>query len=228
MEKFRETVRNFYISFYNRNDKAHGIEHADQVLDLAIKLSIEYGLNVNIKELIIAVYNHDAFCWLDRTHHHIIAFKYIMEKTKLNEEFENTPEFIMNLNHNSSLNIAHAGLEHRASNQCVSYFSELSMVLNAADRGIPNLADILERSILFNISKYSKGSNCNDENIIINNAINHILDKYGRNGYATKNYNNLYKDYYKDELEFMFIMIENKLDYELGYNIYKRIIEKDN
>ena len=167
---FQEEVRKFYKHYYEENDDAHTIVHADNVCNLALNLNN----NIDIKLIILASYIHDIFNE-NRKIHHELAYKYVLSTQD---------KFLKKLSSKELKLVAHAVLEHRASFKG-EFYSILSEIISSADRGIPSLKNITIRSMQFNKAKADKASK-------------HIIEKYGVNGYAK--YPEIYKHYFKDEL----------------------------
>ena len=73
MNSFKQKVREFYKPFYDNGDKAHLIDHADDVCNLALEINRE----CSEKLVILASYIHDIFNATDRKKHNILAFEYV-------------------------------------------------------------------------------------------------------------------------------------------------------
>ncbi len=169
--EFRREVRTFYEPFYKDGDLAHQIDHADSVCNLALEMNKE----CDPKLIILASYIHDIFNAADRKNHNQLAYKYVLEAND---------KFLKELSKKELLQVAHAVLEHRASFQG-EFYSKLSEIISSADRGKPDIKEVVIRSLQFN------GNNIKD-------AYHHIKRKYGSNGYA--NYPKSYREYFRKEL----------------------------
>ncbi len=169
--EFRRAVRTFYEPFYKDGDLAHQIDHADSVCDLALEMNKE----CDPKLIILAAYIHDIFNATDRKNHNKLAYEYVLEAND---------KFLKELSKEELLQVAHAVLEHRASFQG-EFYSKLSEIISSADRGKPDIKEVVIRSLQFN------GNNIKD-------AYHHIKRKYGSNGYA--NYPKSYREYFRKEL----------------------------
>lgn len=187
-----ESVRSFVIPYYERNDSAHKIAHADSVCCLALKLNdfLPIEKRVEVPLIILASYFHDVAA-SDRKVHHIKAAEIVRTI-----DFE----FLVDLDAKDREIVALACLEHRAS-YSGEFSSMLSEIISSADRGKPALQYHLQRSIQFNMDR---------ENMTYDaariNACLHMKDKYGEGGYA--NYPNLYKTYFADQLDQLAFEIE--------------------
>lgn len=182
----RNNIRKYYgDKFYISNDDAHGIEHADEVCDLMLKMNKELSLNLDKTIIILAAYIHDIYSDDEgRAIHHQLANSYVL----------GIKDKILNyLSRDSKVTIANAVKEHRASYKG-EFSSVLSELLSSADRGYPNFQNIYNRAL-----KYAKG---NEEQTKL-----HLIDKFGREGYA--NFPDMYKNFFKDELELLYKEIDN-------------------
>ncbi len=169
--EFQREVRAFYEPFYKDGDLAHQIDHADSVCDLALEMNKE----CNPKLIILAAYIHDIFNATDRKNHNQLAYNYVLEAND---------KFLKELSKEELLQVAHAVLEHRASFQG-EFYSKLSEIISSADRGAPDIKEVVIRSMHFN------SANAQD-------VYNHLQDKYGSNGYA--NYPKSYQKHFSKEL----------------------------
>jgi len=170
MVDFINEVREFYKPYYDKNDLAHSISHADDVCELALKMNRDCSK----KLVVLSAYIHDIFNSIDRAKHHILAYEYVLKRSD---------KYTKTLDEKSLLYVAHAVLEHRSSFKG-EFYSKLSEVISAADRGEPSLVPIIIRSMQFN--------NANADDVVY-----HIKDKYTKDGYAK--FPKLYKEYFKDE-----------------------------
>jgi len=172
MNSFKQKVREFYNPFYANGDKAHLIDHADDVCELALEINSVYSE----KLVILASYIHDIFNATDRKKHNILAYEYVKSRSD---------EFLKELNNKELELVAHAVLEHRASFKG-EFFSKLSAIISSADRGRPDVAQTVIRSMRYN--------NANAQDVY-----EHMLDKYSTKGYAK--YPDVYKEIFAQELE---------------------------
>ncbi len=172
MKKFRESVRDHYQIYYRDGDEAHLIDHADAVCDLALSINQTYDERL----VILASYLHDTFNATNREMHHVLAYEYVLKAED---------KFLNKVSQKELLEVAHAVLEHRASFRG-EYYSPLSAIISAADRGLPDLDFIVIRSMRFN-----KGD--------VQDVYDHIKDKYGSKGYAK--YPEVYQAIFREELE---------------------------
>ena len=191
MKKFRKEVREYYKIYYENGDKAHLIDHADSVCDLALHINRE----CDDRLVILASYLHDSFNATNRAIHHELAYEYVLKAED---------KFLKQLSKEEILKVAHAVLEHRGSFRG-EFYSTLSAIVSSADRGLPDLDFIVIRSMKFNKED-------------ARDVVAHIHDKYGKNGYA--NYPDLYQVMFKEELE-AFHKLADELTVERALEIWE-------
>lgn len=171
MRIFREEVREYYKTYYKNSDEAHLIDHADDVCNLALKINHE----CDEKLIILASYLHDMFNRENRSIHNELAYAYVLKAED---------SFLQELSPEALKEVAHAVLEHRASFKG-EYYSALSEIISAADRGLPDFEFMVIRSMKFNHGNAKE-------------VYKHISSKYGKNGYAK--YPDVYQSILSEEL----------------------------
>lgn len=184
--------------FYERNDTAHNMKHACDVCDLALDMH-EYMIKNNNAEakkisryeIIAAAWVHDIYSTLSRDNHHEVAATYVLD-------YQNKPIFEI-FDKEQIHRISHAVREHRAS-YTGEYYSILSEIISAADRGIPNIELIINRSIVYRNGKAV------DNAATARAVYEHIKQKYSRNGYGR--FNNIYKEYFQYELDNLYDTVD--------------------
>lgn len=183
-------VRDYVIPFYAKNDKAHQIDHADEVCELALEIAnrIKYP-HLNLVRL--AAYLHDIKLYKGRKEHHTLSAIHVMSGS-MDNVFGTTSI-------NDRLKVSAACAEHRASYKG-EFTSLLSEIISSADRGKPKGFEYMWNRVM-----NSKETLESDDPEAA--AIQHLKDKFGRNGYAR--YPNLYKLYFAKELEEQFNMIDS-------------------
>jgi len=177
-------------SYYENNDLGHKLSHVNNVLTLAFNIKDILKLNhVSLRDdlIIMACYYHDMYSSSDRENHAKEASEYVMVYSRDIDSVCNE------LSEEDRLYVAHAVLEHRASYKG-KYSSPLSELLSAADRGLPNAVDILER-----VLKCTEDKNCIvkvevEDADPIDKAVFHLRDKFSSTGYAR--YNKMYQQAY--------------------------------
>lgn len=175
------------------NDPAHRQEHFEDVYQAGILITKRLGMYFPPQLIMLAAYFHDMFAW-SRFNHHLMSAKWI--------ETTDYP-IITDLSPDHRRLVAEACGEHRASykGEFSSPFAEL---INTADRGVPGTAEsLVERSILYTAHHNPDLSPAEVRAM----AVQHIKDKFGRNGYTR--YTSMYVAAFGPELEKMFGDIDN-------------------
>lgn len=177
----------FLVEAYDSG--SHGLNHLYEVYDFAMNLNEIYDLNEN--EILYSVLFHDMFQKEDRENHHQLAHDWLM-KTDL------IPFDDLGMDRER---VALATLEHRASYKG-SYSTRLSELITTADKGIPNINDIVLRSFLYSKERNPKA----DDQELIQMVISHLVKKYGKNGYLK--YNNIVAKMYKFRIDELHTIVD--------------------
>jgi len=198
------------LELCDRNDKAHQRDHIFTVLKEAQAiLQDNPELDKHWRfHVLTAVLVHDSCCWMDRKNHHVLGAGFFLEAFEQEEVFNDyfAPAFLKA----GALVIAQAVLEHRAS-WTGTRISPVSQAVAAADRGIPNYTKYLRRAVEYRIGRLKEGTVMTTvlRDQIIEESLNHVLDKFGSEGYAWKNYPFEYYRY-KNEVKGIITVIESK------------------
>lgn len=187
--QFRRQVREYYKPYYDKNDPAHRIDHADDVCTMALELALkmQFDSRENYQDIILASYIHDMFCFQDRKTHNILAENYVIKF------WQHKDIFLRELSGERIYYIAQAVKEHRASYKEKRYH-KLSQIISMADRGVPDLETHIKRSMLYN-----KGS--------VRSVIEHMHGKFGSAGYCE--YPPQYEEMFKVELSKFTVQVDN-------------------
>lgn len=181
-------------SFYN-NSVGHGIKHVTDVMYRALHYNEILNLKLNKKEIVLSSLLHDMYSESSRKTHHILGCEYVMKSTS--KVFDGIDKE----------RVAKAILEHRASYNG-EYSSLLSELISSADRGEPNLTEIVNRCYI-STKEFHPEYNVDE----INNAVKkHLSEKFTRNGYAK--YPNIYLQVLKKRLDIFHDEVEEFLNGE--------------
>lgn len=195
LDKIGTMLRQHVKPMYDTHDGGHQIDHADTVAEESLYVADQYGLpEKEIPLLYAAAFLHDVGIGIaGREQHHIGSYEYVKHNTGcvrlLNNWFSKSEQ----------LTIAIACREHRASYKG-AFTTDISMLLSCSDRGRPNIAHYMQRGIAYRITHFPELSR--DENV--KQTIEHITDKFSRNGYAAKRMSPFYKRIYRKELELFY------------------------
>lgn len=165
-------VRSEVAPHYSKNDPGHGLNHAEDVCERALRLCYDYHMHIQPSIIVIAAYYHDIFATAHRPLHHQLASDYVRDIWS-----DSKPTVVHMLTKNEMELVCYAILEHRASFKGESYFSKLSELIACADRGIINVDVLLMR--IWQVKK----DKIADQDDLANDMLTHIKEKYGSNGY---------------------------------------------
>lgn len=156
------------------NDPAHNVGHIFSVCDYAMFITDGRIFGSDKFIVLTAALMHDLGCRYNREFHHQIAFGLVYQFINQYAKECYTEEQIHQ--------VAIACLEHRASwgNKRSNLLCEYVAL---ADRGIPNLTDMIERCRLFRMSQGTT-----DYNELFNEVFQHMKDKVSSEGYMWNNY----------------------------------------
>ncbi len=193
--EYAQVFESKYAQAYLLNDPAHREDHFREVLHNCLSLHRRvHGEDSSIsqqKMYVAAAYLHDLFAW-SRVNHHILSHEYVVSgDCELLAIF--TPE--------ERHLVAKACLEHRASFKG-KFSSRFSEAFNAADLGPPNLLHGLKRA--YKYARSTAPGRTPEEAVQV--AVDHLIDKYGRNGYARRS--DVYVTMYSAEIEEYFNSLE--------------------
>lgn len=160
-------------------DPAHGFEHVAAVTVRAYQFAEQKGLNPNVAAL--AAWYHDVGNVYDRDTHHEVSAWILM---RLIKDLKVKP-FMWRKPPEDLKDAVLGVLEHRASFKGMR--TPYGVVVAMADRGKPSAKHYFLRSYQYHTAKFNRGHVA-----ALEEAIAHMHDKYGENGYV----------YDKDMLEF--------------------------
>ena len=199
-----------YAAAYLLNDPAHRENHFREVMDnmLSIMEVVDVGVEgTSAKRMAVAAaYLHDLFAW-SRENHHNLSHEFVRSsQCELLADF--TPE--------EREMVALACLEHRASFK--GEFSNIfSAAFNAADLGPPDVMEDVSRAYTYARAKQQDLS----REQAVQVAIEHMVDKFGRTGYARRS--DIYILSYGVQLEEYFTAIEGLNEMDLTPDDLERI-----
>lgn len=187
---------------------SHGTKHIDDVFKLAIPLLQEnnslFNTVIVVKTLFLSIILHDCTRDIDKEHHEISAEDFIKLLIAESDIFKQ----IIESNEIELDTMISAIREHRASYKG-EFSSPISELLSSADRGNPeSLDDRITRSY-----NYAKEHGKNDHDAWMH-AIDHMKEKFGRNGY--QKLPKMYVDFFKNKIEKLWDDID-KLDYNYNH-----------
>ena len=203
-KELQEYIENSIFPEYQKNGKAHGIEHIKSVINRAMEIAKNYNVNYDI--LYTAASYHDIGDHIDREHHEIISAKIMWDDKKLDTFFSKEDK----------KTIKEAIEDHRASFDRVPR-SIYGKILTSADKNTDK-NEYFERSLEYGKEHFSNLTKQEH----LDRVYQHAVEKFGINGYATKSQyvkNRAYDAFLKELQE----LIENKKEF---YRIAGEIFEK--
>ena len=207
--KLKEYIEKEILPIYNLNDKGHNKNHIEFVLKRALEISKDYDINYNI--LYVCVCFHDIACHINRELHEILSAEIAFNDKYLNNFF--------NIN---EMNVIKEAIEdHRASSENIPR-NIYGKILSSADRKV-DIRTYFVSSLFFKATDISKV----DMEEAIEKSYKHAIDKFGKNGYATKKFYVDDKRYQKflDDLQYL---IDNKDKfYEVAKIVFNEVKENE-
>lgn len=187
---------------YKHHDAAHTYSHIEDVYRNACNILQFIGEKMT-PVLLNAIMFHDVMAAKDRDNHHNAGAKWVLD----NAERYNIEDAEI---------VAQCIREHRAS--FAGKFSSFEAeVLSSADRGRPDSAmALIERSYQYARTKQNK-----EHSDAVFHAIEHIAEKYGRNGYARKP--DIYQKVYAKDLKKLYNDIDNLKYDEVNKHIMRKM-----
>ena len=182
----KQEVKQFLKDLGCYESSSHGWNHVDEVYSTAMEMNDELRLGLNHDMIFLACYLHDMFQKDYREAHHLKGFAWVLENYK-------NWEWLSWMHEEEIKELAYAIKEHRASYDG-EYYSNLSILLSAADRGKLDRTETIIRSFKYNCEKHPELLFKDN----IRNVYQHMKDKFSSKGYAR--YNDIYKEFYKDDL----------------------------
>jgi len=196
-KKIIKTVNKIRTKYGFKNvGTGHDVSHGDEVFKNMLELREHSFFNkfeFDIIGLAVMAYAHDMYADEDRKNHHILAYKKILKRK---------PKFLKKLSDHVFKNVCLAIKQHRASTYAVGIENPYVNIMRLADKGKPNIDDIIIRAYLYAVENNKNASNSTCVRI----TLKHLLDKYSYDGYAFKNdiiYHELYTESIKKVCEYI-------------------------
>lgn len=210
MKEKRDKISSYLITYienkvfpiYLNNEKGHGIDHINYVIDRSLELSDSLDVNLNMVYTIASY--HDIGHYVDAKNHEKISAEMMSNDINLKRFFNDEQLSI----------IKEAIYDHRASfdGEPRSIYGK---IVSSADRNI-SVDDAIERTYLYIVEHYSDYT----LDQIIDRSYNHLKEKFGVNGYANSFIRDAkYEKYLKD----LQSLLANK---EQFVKRHKKIIKK--
>ena len=180
-EDLKKYIKELINYHYNLNDKGHGVEHAEYVINRSLKFANEID-DVNYEMVYVIAAYHDVAHHIDAKNHEVLSAQMLIKDEKLKKYFTDEQIKIM----------SEAVEDHRSSLETEPR-SIYGKIVSSADRNT-SVEVTLKRCYSYNKKHFSDLI----ENEIIEQCRRFLLEKYGVDGYArSKMYfdDKEYKDY---------------------------------
>ena len=165
--KLKRYIENSVFPEYSKNEKGHGIEHINYVINRCFKFAEQFD-NIDLDMLYAIASFHDIAHHIDKKNHEILSAKIFYENEKMMQFFTDEQRIV----------IKEAIEDHRASSKNVPR-SDYGKIISSADRST-DVDDFLIRTHSYTL-KHQPDSTITE---MLERAYQHTLDKYGDNGYA--------------------------------------------
>ena len=166
-EELVEYIKNEIFPLYDRNEFAHGINHIKTVIRRSLELADGYDVDFNIVYTVAAY--HDLGHFIDRKRHEIISAEIFMKDENIKRWFADEQRMV----------IKEAIEDHRASCNHVPR-TMYGKIVSTADRTIVDIDNTIKRSYTYGKKNYIGLS----EEEQFDKVYEHLVEKYGENGYA--------------------------------------------
>lgn len=166
-EELVEYIKNEIFPLYDRNEFAHGINHIKTVIRRSLELADGYDVDFNIVYTVAAY--HDLGHFIDRKRHEIISAEMFMKDENIKRWFADEQRMV----------IKEAIEDHRASCNHVPR-TIYGKIVSTADRTIVDMDNTIKRSYTYGKKNYIGLS----EEEQFERVYEHLVEKYGENGYA--------------------------------------------
>ena len=203
-KEIQEYIEKEIFPSYEKNDLGHNLDHIKYVIDRSLKFASTVD-NVNYNMVYVIAAYHDIGHYIDAKNHEKVSAEMLLADASLkkfctNEEIETMSEAVY---------------DHRASLEGEPR-SIYGKIVSSADRN--TLLEIpLKRTYAYRL-KHMPNSTLDE---IIEESRQHIIDKFGKKGYATEKM--YFEDLdYKKFLEDISVLAEDKEEFR------RRFIEVNN
>lgn len=184
-----------YRKHWDLNDPGHRMPHFLDVWTTSLEIAARLGMagTFDRKAALFFALFHDLFAW-SRVNHNMLASNWFLT-TDCDIVLEHYPNWDDGGLHPKRIMLANAIAEHRSGYKG-AYSSTFSEIMASADRGRPqSIETYMERAVSY---RTHRGESLEQAKV---GASQHLLEKFGRNGYAR--HPELYRKAYGAEIERM-------------------------
>lgn len=195
--ELKKYIENTVFPEYLKNEKGHGIEHINYVINRCFKFAEQFD-NIDLDILYTIACFHDIAHHIDKKNHETLSAQIFYENEELKQFFTDKQRVV----------IKEAIEDHRASSRIVPR-SDYGKIISSADRST-DVDDFLGRTHSYTM-KHQPDSTITE---MLERAYQHTLDKYGDKGYA-KHY--VFDDEYVAFRNEINSLLTNKNEFEDRY-----------
>ena len=152
---------------YAQNDEGHNLKHIKYVIKRCLKFASQFP-NINLDMLYTVAAFHDLAHHINKDKHEVLSAQIFYENEKMTEFFSPEERILMK----------EAIIDHRASLEYVPR-NEYGKILSSADRST-DISELLRRTHAYSCTHYPHMTTIE----MIDRAYNHMIKKYGIEGYA--------------------------------------------
>lgn len=195
-QELRKYIENTIFPSYKKNDLGHNLEHIKYVIDRSLKFASNQD-NINYDMVYVIAAYHDIGHYIDAKNHEKVSANMLLLDKNLRKFFTLKEIKIM----------SEAVYDHRASLK-EKPRSIYGKIVSSADRNT-SVEALLKRTYAYRIEH-----NPNDTlDEIIKEAREHIINKFGKKGYATEKM--YFEDLdYKKFLEEIKVLVEDEIEFK--------------
>jgi len=198
-KKLQQYIEENIFPSYQKNDLGHNLDHIKYVINRSLKFASEVK-DINYDMVYTIAAYHDIGHYIDAKNHEKVSAEMLLKDENLRDFFNEEEIKIM----------SEAVYDHRASLEG-NPRSIYGKIVSSADRN--TLVDVpLKRTYAYRVEH-----NPNDSlDKIIEESRQHIINKFGKKGYATEKM--YFEDLdYKKFLEDISVLAENKEEFKKRY-----------
>ncbi|MGN1341776.1 MAG: HD domain-containing protein [Bacilli bacterium] len=196
-KELKDYIEQQILPIYEKNDTGHGIEHIKYVVKRSLEFANQFP-HINLDMVYAIASFHDVAHHIDKDKHEILSAKLFYENEKMKDFFDDKQRII----------IKEAIEDHRASLEYEPR-SDYGKIISSADR-TTNIESVLNRTHSYTTKHYRDLDLCQ----MVERSYNHMLKKYGGNGYA-KNY--CYDKNYEQFKQDVEKILKNKWEFTRKY-----------
>ncbi|MBQ6495056.1 MAG: HD domain-containing protein [Bacilli bacterium] len=203
--ELKDYIEQQILPIYKNNDSGHGIEHIQYVVKRSLRFASQFP-NINLDMVYAIASFHDIAHHIDKDNHEVLSANLFYENEKMKAFFEDKQRTI----------IKEAIEDHRASLEYEPR-SDYGKIISSADR-TTSIDSVLQRTHSYTTKHYPDL----DLFQMVERSYNHMLKKYGGNGYA-KNY--CYDEEYEQFKRDVETISKNKWEFAKKYLEVNRIMD---